>query len=76
MAEQDLEVRGYSRANPMSEGTPHAAKSTLYNPIRDEGVNWRQHFDHLISADQRMLILHAIRLSEIPFVSSKSELVP
>ena len=32
---QDIELRGYSRNNPMPEGIPRAVKSTLYNPIRN-----------------------------------------
>ena len=73
---QDIEVRGYSRNNPMPEGIPRAVKSTLYNPIRSEGVNWRHNFEFFSSADQRMLILPAIGLSDVPLVSSKFGLVP
>ena len=72
---QDIEVRGYSRNNPMPEGIPRAVKSTLYNPIRSEGVNWRHNFELFSSADQRMLILPAIGLSDVPLVNSKFGLV-
>ena len=75
IAVQDLEVRGYSRVDPLSEGTPRAIRSTLYNPIRGEGVNWRENFDHMCTADQRMLILPAIGLSAVPSVTSKFGLV-
>lgn len=75
-AVQDIEVRGYSRATPMPEKIPRSVRSTLYNPVRGEGVDWKQNLDQLSSANNNLLIFPALRLSNVPSVSSKFGLVP
>ena len=69
-AVQDIEVHGYSKITPLSERVPRAVKSTLYNPIREPGVEWTENFDQLKAADKHLLVLPAIDLSHIPSVSS------
>ena len=76
IAVQDVEVRGYSRSTPVSDGVPRSVKSTLYNPVRGQGVDWKQNLDQLIAADKHLLILPALGLSYVPAVSSKFGLVP
>ena len=76
MAVQDIEVHGYSKITPLSERVLRAVKSTLYNPIREPGVEWTENFDQLKAADKHLLVLPAIGLSHIPSVSSKFGLVP
>ena len=73
---QDIEVRGFSRATPVPEGVSRSVKSTLYNPIRGQGVDWKQNLDQLTAADKDMLILPALGLSNVPAISSKFGLVP
>ena len=63
-AVQDIEVRGNSRATPMPEKIPRSVRWTLYNPVRGEGMDWKQNLDQLSSADNSILILPALRLSQ------------
>ena len=72
----EVEVRGYSRSTPVSDWVPRSVKSTLYNPVGGQGVDWKQNLDQLIAADKHLLIRPALGLSYVPAVSSKFGLVP
>ena len=40
----DLEVCGYSKVEQSSTDQPRAIRSTLYNPVRGEPINWMDHY--------------------------------
>ena len=68
---KDIEVRGFSRPTPVPEGMSWSVKSTLYNPIRGQGVDWKQNLDQITAADKDMLILPALGLTNVPTETRK-----
>lgn len=59
-AVQDLTVSGYSKTT-MPETTPKAVKSTLYNPLRGDPIDWHAKHDFLAKTAPEFLVLSAIK---------------
>ena len=64
-AVQDLQVRGYSRKRVDQSGTsediPRNIQSTLYNLIRGERVDWKNHANDLEATVPNILILPTLQ---------------
>lgn len=73
-AVQDLTVSGHSKM--ASSSTPRDVRSTLYNPVRGDSVNWKDHVDELQSSVKDMLIIPALKLVNVENVTCKFGQVP
>ena len=58
-AVQDLEVSGYSKEGPC-EAMPRNIKSTLYNPVRGQPIDWCVHARKLSAVTPDLLVLPAL----------------
>ena len=68
---QDLEVSGYRKSDLDRESAPRTVKSTLYNPIRGESVDWKSKHDILSESADDLLILPALQNFDAPLVNTK-----
>ena len=57
-AVQDIQVSGYKKVVKPSEEAPRTVQSTLYNPIRGDGVTWD--IESLKAVDANMLVIPAL----------------
>ena len=76
---QDLIVSGHSKIKkPSLEDAPRTIKSTLYNPIRGQPINWNEKCSKLIDVSPELLVIPATCIQEtnIRYVSSKFGPVP
>lgn len=73
-AVQTVEVRGYKRKSEDYE--PRAIKSTLYNPLRGDPIDWSSKYQKLSETTPDMLMLSAIKSTNIQMVNSKFGSVP
>lgn len=78
MAVQDLQISGYSSKKSVLDITstnPHL-KSTLFNPVRGENVNWEAKHESLSLVSPDCLMLPALSQKNVPMVESKFGKVP
>ena len=76
-AVQDLIVSGHSKTKVLSlEDTPRTIRSTLYNPIRGQPLNWSDKYSKLSDVSPDLLVLPAIQEKVISYVPSKFGPVP
>ena len=76
-AVHDLEVCGYSKVEDSNTEQPRATRSTLYNPVRGEPINWMDHYMKLHQTAPDFLVLPAIKpRSDVTMVQSKFGPVP
>ena len=71
-AVQDLEVIGYSHGNREDRcEVPQVLRSTLYNPIRGNPIDWKANVNKLQKAMPNMLALAAMQTSTTQNVTTK-----
>ena len=76
-AVQDLIVSGHSKTKaPSLDDAPRTIKSTLYNPVRGQPINWNEKCSKLIDVSPDLLVIPAIQETNIRYVASKFGLVP
>jgi hypothetical protein len=68
---QDMEVSGYRKYDGDRETAPRTVRSTLYNPICGDQLNWRSKLDILADSSPNMLILTSIQNVDVPQVNTK-----
>ena len=74
---QDVIVPGHSRTKAQNiDDVPRTIKSTLYNPIRGQPINWNEMYPKLIEASPDLLVIPAIQKINIRYVASKFGPVP
>ena len=62
---QDLEVSSY-KYNTERETVPRTVKSTLYNPVRGENVDWKSKHSELMEVCPSMLMLPSLQNYDMP----------
>ena len=76
-AVQDMIVSGHSKTKAQNiDDVPRTIKSTLYNPVRGQPINWNEMYPKLIEASPDFLVIPAIQESNIRYVASKFGPVP
>ena len=70
-AVQDMEVSGYQKSDIDRETTPNTVKSTLYNPIPGNPVDWKSNHQQLSDTSSDMLVLPALQNYNVPLVNTK-----
>ncbi|KAJ8299129.1 hypothetical protein KUTeg_023189 [Tegillarca granosa] len=68
---QEIEVSSYHNSDNEREIAPKAIKSTLYNPVRGEQVDWKSKYEKLSETSSDMLILPALQNYDVPMVNTK-----
>ena len=76
-AVQELIVSGHSKAKtPSLEDPPRTIKSTLYNPVRGQPIDWHEKCSRLTDVSPDLLVVAAIEEKNIKNVPSKFGPVP
>ena len=76
-AVQDLVVSGHSKVKvPNLDEAPRTIKSTLYNPVRGQPINWQEKCTKLSDISPDLLVIPAIQEKNIRYVPSKFGPVP
>ena len=68
---QDMEVSRHRKYDGDRETAPRTVRSTLYNPIRGDHLDWRSKFDILVDSSPNMLILTSIQNVDVPRINTK-----
>ncbi|KAJ8307894.1 hypothetical protein KUTeg_014541 [Tegillarca granosa] len=68
---QEIEVSSYHNSDNEREIAPKAIKSTLYNPVRGEEVDWKSKYEKSSETSSDMLILPALQNYDVPMVNTK-----
>ena len=67
---QDMKVSEYRKPDGERETAPRTVRSTLYNPMRGDYLDWRSKFD-ILADSSNMLILPYIQNVDVPQVNTK-----
>ncbi|KAJ8320593.1 hypothetical protein KUTeg_002180, partial [Tegillarca granosa] len=67
----EIEVLSYHNSDNEREIAPKAIKSTVYNPVRGEQVDWKSKYEKLSETSSDMLILPALQNYDVPMVNTK-----
>ena len=66
-----MEVSGNRKSDGDSETAPRTVRSTLYNPIRGDQLDWRSKLDILADSSPNMRMLPCIQHFDVPQVNTK-----